>query len=126
MIDFQYDITIPANTLQSSPYEQELLLTRGELVKVVLNFQYGCAYMVHVCLVLGSRQVMPIIEGMSYALDGYTLERQTAIPLDNHPYSLVFRGWSDNTTYPHTIGVLATVKTEKDTAQMAAILELLS
>lgn len=126
MIDFQYDILIPANTLESNPYTQEIKLAKGKLIKLVLVFQFGCAYMVHVALAYGGRQVMPIIEGMSYALDGYTLERETLIELNDHPFSLTFRGWSDGTTYDHTITVLATVKTEQDTTQMAEILALLS
>lgn len=126
MIDFQYDITIPANTLESEPYVQDIKLTKGELVKVVLIFQLGCAYMVHVALSQADRQVMPIIEGMSYALDGYTLVRDTAIQLIDHPYELRFKGWSEGTTYEHTIGIIATVKTEKDTTQMAELLALLS
>lgn len=125
MIDFQFDIVIPANTLEAEPYTEEIKLTKGQLVKLVLIFQFGCAYMVHTCLSLGGRQIMPVIEGMSYALDGYTLERDTAVMLTDHPFSLTFKGWSPGTVYDHTIGVLATVKTEKDTVEMATLLELL-
>ena len=126
MIDFAYEITIPANTLESDPYKEEIKLTKGELVRLVLIFQTGCAYMVHVTLSLGASQVMPIIEGMSYSLDGYTLSRETSIKLTDHPFSLTFTGWSDGTVYDHTIGVIATVKTEQDTAEMAELLRLLS
>lgn len=122
MIDFSYDVTIPGNTLETDPYVEELKVTKGKVSKVLFTFQTGCAYLVHCVLCKGARQVLPIIEGQSYHLDGYVLERETAIVMDEHPFSLTFKGWSPGTSYDHTIGVLISVETEDTTEVIAEML----
>lgn len=122
MIDFSYDVTIPANTNKNEPYTEALKVTKGKVTRVLLTFQTGCAYMVHVHLGRGVRQLLPIIEGQSYAFDGYVLERETSIIMEDDPFELVFTGWSDNTSYDHTIGVLISVETEENSEVVAELL----
>jgi hypothetical protein len=126
MLDYQYDVTIPANTPASEPYTQSLKLTKGKLVRLILSFQTGCAYMVHVALFIGNHQIMPVIEGQSYAFDGFVLVRDTAFIIDNHPFDIIFKGWSPNTTYEHTIGVIATVQVEDESIDVQRLMQLLS
>ena len=47
-------LTIPANTAEATPYEEDLKLTDGVITRVEVEFPAGCAGLAHSCLLYTS------------------------------------------------------------------------
>lgn len=119
-----WDITITANTLDASPKEQALKLTKGVIVRCDIKFPAGCHRMVKIRLLHQTFQLIPLNRGEYITGDDETVPTEPYFELASSPYSLKFEGSSPGTTYAHTITVRVTI-VPKAIASMYPLVEWL-
>jgi hypothetical protein len=125
MIVFAHDLTVPAGTTKAEPYTEEVKLTSGTLKEVSIGFPFGCRGTVHVNVLIGTLQIVPIIEGQSFAWDNVLKSFEVSFPLRETARPIVVRGWSPNARYDHTITFLFSVETEEEEMNVAETLRSL-
>lgn len=126
MLDYTYDITIPANTSQIEPATLDARLGKGKLEKIYVGFEEGCGFMVNVCFEYRGAQFAPIIRNQTYHLDNFVIEADCEIDLQYEPFSVTVKGWSPNTKYPHTIHCVFAVSPTDDNDALLALSQLLA
>lgn len=114
MPDFVYEFTVPADTEQETPQVDHVQLVRGTLTKVTMIWPPGPARLVKVQILDGNVPVLPDFVNQAYAFDNQLFERELSHDIVDAPYQLTLRGWSDDTRYTHTIGVIFSVTYESD------------
>ena len=102
---YSYDVTIPANTAESSPASQRCFLTVGKVTRLIVSFPPGCAGLVHVRILAGTHQVWPSNPDGSFRADGYAFEVTEDYSLEVARPELVVQAWNDDDTYSHTVTV---------------------
>jgi len=102
-VDFVFDLTIPENTSQSAPVEQEIELPEGVIHHVDVGFPRGCAGLAHVIVRRGAHQVWPSNPDGSYHWDSFVYALREHYPVERGEAPLVLVGWNDDDTFPHTI-----------------------
>ena len=110
---FCWDITIPKNTLEDTPYKKWLNVTKGVITRVDVKFPAGCHGMVNVRLFLENLQLVPLSEDEWITGDDETIPTETGIELSDRPYKLKFVACSPDTDYDHVITVRIEVKEEE-------------
>jgi hypothetical protein len=126
MIDYAYDLLIPANTLQSNPVTVDARLGKGTLEQIYIGFPEGCGTMVSVCLEYRGFQFAPIIPNQAYHIDGNVISIDTEQELDYEPFSITIKGWSPGTLYQHTISFILCVNPSEDNDALATLANLLA
>jgi len=111
--NFEFHITIPANTLQSSPYTATLSLTRGILHRFELVFPAGPNDLVFLQFSDGGDQVFPSNAGGYYRGEKRTLLMDRFFYELKETYSFVVTGWSPGTANNHTITANFTISTRE-------------
>jgi hypothetical protein len=66
-------------------------------------FPTGCACLAHVRVFRSAHQLWPSNLDGSFASDGEFLDFDEDYPVLDFPFELLFAGWNDDDTYPHTI-----------------------
>lgn len=102
---YDFSVSIPANTLKSAPVRQELKLTHGVITSVRLDFRQGTDHLVNLVIKQGLHQVYPTNAEGSFHLEGVYCSFEDWYELFEEPFTLTAEGWSDGTTYPHTVDV---------------------
>lgn len=100
---YSYALTIPANTPERSPTEQEVKLTHGVITHVEVEFPPGCAGLVHAYIRKGVHQVWPTNPDGSFRSDGRAIVWADYEELFYEPYSLTIGGWNEDDTYDHEV-----------------------
>jgi len=100
---YDFSLTIPANTPQSSPQRQRIKLTQGVIHKVEIQFPSGCAGLVHVLIRDLEQQVWPTNRDGSFASDNYVISFIEFYELKEPPYEFELEGWNEDDTFDHTI-----------------------
>jgi hypothetical protein len=100
-----WDITIPANTLESEPLKQELPLTAGVINRIDIKFPAGCHGMVKVHILRWTFQLVPLTSGEWITGDDETIPTETYYELLEVPIFLEFQGCSPDTDYEHKVTV---------------------
>jgi len=100
---FWHALTVPANTLQSDPAKEFVLLVRGILSEIEIWFPPGCAGLVHCQVYDGPHQVFPREDGQSFVGDDWHILIKDALPIHGEPFGLTVLGWSPGASYDHTI-----------------------
>lgn len=96
-------LTIPANTAESAPYEEDLKLTDGVITRVEVEFPAGCQGLVHSSARQAIHQVFPINPDGHLCSDNYVIAWNEYEDLDADPRILTITGWNEDDTYDHTI-----------------------
>lgn len=123
---FAWDITIPANTLATTPVEQELEITFGVITKVEIKFPSGCHGLVKCRLTRGGiYRLAPLSPDEWVTGDDEAASWHTYFLVDEPPNHVEFTGISPGTTYPHTVTVRLEILPRK-VASMIPVLELLT
>lgn len=104
-----WDITVTANTLDKTPIEQTLKLTKGVIVRCDVKYPAGCHGLVKARLFYHTFQLIPLNKGEYITGDDETVPTETYFELAAAPYSLKFEGSSPGTTYDHVITVRITI-----------------
>lgn len=100
---FNFDITIPAGTLQSAPVKRKLKLTYGIIHFLEILSSYGCAGKVFCAIYEGEHQVFPTNPDSSFRLFGIPIQGREFYPIMNYPFTLEFRGWSPEAENNHVV-----------------------
>ena len=100
---YDFSFTIPANTLQKTPYEKDINLTHGVIHRLEIGFPAGPRHMVHVAIRQGLHQIWPTNSDGSFNSDNYTIVINEYHDMTVEPFILTLQGWSPGTTYAHTI-----------------------
>ena len=104
---------VPAKTPVTIPVEQVLKLTQGRLKQVTVQFMPGACNLVGIWLEYHSQKVLPWnVTGFLYG-DSNTLNFDFEFRLDSDPYDLIFKGYSIDDIYPHTIYFTVNLEADK-------------
>ena len=114
MPDYNFTLTVPANTKPDHPAEKELILTKGVIASGQLYFPPGCHGLVHIIIADGRGQLYPANAEDTYHFDNYIVPLVGRYALDTTPYKLFLRGWSPGTNYDHTIQLSLAVLPEEE------------
>ena len=126
MLDYTYDLLIPANALQSNPASDEVRLGKGKLEKIYIGFEEGCGFMANVCIEYRGFQFAPIIPNQSYHFDGNTIQVDCEQDLLYEPFAITVKGWSPGTKYQHTIHFVFGVSPTEDNDALVTLANLLA
>lgn len=102
---FEYDLTVPASTSESSPVSVEMDLAYGVVHRLEVFFPPGCHNLVKVIIRRGVHQVWPTNPDGRLKADAFTISYPVWHEMFDRPYRLIADGWSDDTVYPHSITV---------------------
>ncbi len=100
---FAYDLTVPANTLEAEPAEQEARLVTGDVTRIGVLFRDGPAWLVHAVVEDGLHRLVPANPDGTINDDGGVVWSTMRYPLVGNPPSLMLRAWSPGTLYPHIL-----------------------
>ena len=98
-------LTIPANTAEAAPYEEDLKLTDGVITRVEVEFPAGCQGLVHSYARQAIHQVFPTNPDADLCSDNHVIAWHDYQDLDTDPRVLTISGWNVDDTYDHTITV---------------------
>lgn len=102
---YEYDLTIPANTLVSAPVRQIMLIDRGIIHKVEVEFPGGSNKAVLVTIRDALHQVYPTNPDGQLKANNFTISGSEWLEVEEPPYQLEAYGWSPGTTYQHVITI---------------------
>ena len=105
-MDFAKYISTPANTLETSPLDTRLKLTKGRLTGGLLYFPSGAAGTLHFRAMVGIHQILPFNTGENLRLDDCIFPFSLGIDLNEPPYEIDLITWNDSILYPHAMTVL--------------------
>lgn len=126
MPDYNFTLTVPANTSKDAPVEIEMKLMKGVIASGILQFPAGCHGMVHITICDGRGQLYPANAEDTYHGDDIIIPLTARHVLDMAPYKLIMRGWSPNTSYDHTIQFALAVLSEEEASPYKALLDLVA
>lgn len=102
---YEFAITVPANTTESSPKKEDLHLTKGIIHRIEIQFPIGCMGLAHCRLQHHSFGTLPTNPSGSFATDGYTIPIDENLEFFAAHYKIKAICWNDDDTYPHTITI---------------------
>jgi len=97
------DVTVPANTPQTSPTEETVKIEEEVIVHVEVMFPPGPRGMVYTACYYGEEQLFPRPYGSYLRGDGEVIEWNECYELPESPCILTIKAWSPGTSYDHTI-----------------------
>ena len=102
---FEYELTVPANTLAAAPVRLDMPLARGIVHQVTIDYRAGARHMVNVIIRRALHQVSPANPDGYHKSDFFPIAYNTFEPLEEAPFKLEAYGWSPGTTYDHTVTI---------------------
>lgn len=102
-MEYQIEVPVPANTLQSDPVHVQLGLSYGTISSYRMVVPPGCAGLVRFQVWYHSVQVLPVTANTSFLGDDYAGEMPCFIEVKEKPYVLDVYAWSPGTSYDHTL-----------------------
>ena len=97
------DLTVPADTAQTSPIEKTVKIEEEVIVKVMVHFPAGCHGYVYTACYYGEEQIFPRPYGSYLHGDAETITWEEYYELPESPCILTIKAWSPGTNYNHTI-----------------------
>lgn len=104
-MEYEWDLTVPANTPESSPVVAELRLAKGAIQEGWIYFPLGCVHMVKARVFYHDFQIAPIIRTEWLKGEGARVPFASNFEIDEKPYSLTVKACSPGTTYDHTLTI---------------------
>jgi hypothetical protein len=98
---FFYEVSIPKNTEEKTPYEKRLPLSYGVITGMEIVIPTGHAGKAHLQLLFHEFQLYPLSRGENFHGDGVPIPFTDRFFLDSAPYELKARGWNSDDNYPH-------------------------
>ena len=124
MIDFTYELTIPAGTLQSDPEALDVTLSEGLLKRVIITWQEGPRYLAYTTLWYGGQQFAPAVKGQGYNYDGYNLTIEPNFDLTQKEHIITIKGWSPEAIYSHKLYYTFSIDKPADSSIIDALQSL--
>lgn len=109
---YSFDFTIPAATAASAKYEDVIVLDVGVIKQILIRFKAGCHNRVFVAVFDSLEQIAPAKSTQAIYGDYKTFAIPMNYPLNEPPYTLIFKGWSPDTRYNHLISIWIDVLAE--------------
>jgi len=109
-VEYQIEVTVPANTLQASPVHEQLGLSYGIVTSYRLIIPPGCAGLVRFNVWYHSQQVLPMTADTAFIGDDYASDMPCYIELFEKPFVLDVYAWSPGSSYDHTVYLSFTVE----------------
>lgn len=100
---YEFDLTIPSNTLESAPAELEVFMAAGIVKQVEVQIPRGARSLVHTVAVRGIHQVWPSNPDGSIKGDDARIVWGEDYDLTAPPHTLRLYGWSPDTSYSHVV-----------------------
>lgn len=98
---YDFPLSIPANTPESSPAEQEINLTYGVITHVEVEFPPNCAGLARGRVLQHRHQLWPTnIDGW-FRTDGDVIKWEDCYEMFEPPFDLVIQGYNEDDTFPH-------------------------
>jgi hypothetical protein len=104
-MEYEIEVTVPANTLASSPVVETLKLDKGVLEEGWIYFPYGCAHLVQVRVFKGAFQIAPFNRDGWLRGNGARVPLATKYDMTEAPFYLTVKACSPGTTLEHKITV---------------------
>lgn len=98
-------ITTPANTAQTSAIETDMILTKGLIYMIEVEFPAGCSGFTKVQILDGNYQLFPATPGEYMRGDNVTARYDDSYLKFTAPYKLKIITWNEDDTYPHTVQI---------------------
>lgn len=105
-MDITQYINTPANTLETTPLQTTIKLTRGRLTGGTIYFPKGPRGVLHFIARIGVHQIIPFNAGQNFRLNDCIVPLSLGIDLRQPPYQLVCETWNDSITYAHALTIL--------------------
>lgn len=96
-------VTVPKNTLEASPFSDDLTLMVGKLNLLEIGFQDGCANLVKIALFYRLKQIVPFIEGTTLQWNDHIFSIPMDLSISSSKEVLRVSASSQGTLYPHDI-----------------------
>lgn len=107
--NYVYEITIPANTTETVPQKEELILSSGLIDQISIMFPPGCSALAHIQIYEQESKLFPVSIGGSYAWDGIVLQFNPQYYLRDEKPILVAKCWNDDEYNEHTITLMINI-----------------
>jgi len=104
-MEYEIEVTVPANTLASAPVTETLKLDKGILEEGWIYFPLGCVHMVLARAFHGQFQIAPMNRDGWLHGDGARVPLASKYDMTGAPFYLVIKACSPGTSNPHTITV---------------------
>lgn len=102
---YDFALTVPADTQETSPAELRMKLTAGILHNVRILFPPGPHGLVKIRILEDGHQFLPTNPDGYFASDDEAIAIDEYYPLTAEPYTMRAIGYSPGTVYPHTIAI---------------------
>lgn len=102
-MDLVIDLTIPADTAEATPAEEELPSIEGIVHLVEIEQALGCNGEVYAAIRQGVHQVWPTNPEGAYRSDGRVYSTREHYEVKRGDPVFVCQGWSPGTTYQHVV-----------------------
>lgn len=106
---YQADITIPKNTLETSPTVVMLGIAKGIITKIMVRPRPGHAALAHLVILHHEHQIAPSTESMDLHGDTFPIDWEEYYECYQPPHELKLKGWNSDDTYPHTFTVYVVI-----------------
>lgn len=100
-----FALIVPPNTSVDNPVFMRLPLDRGTISFLELHFAPGCVGLVRSAVAYKSIQIVPWNADTWLFGDDRLFKLDLNLELNEPPYELTVKGWSEDDTYPHTLTV---------------------
>ena len=110
---FETSITIPKETLSTTPTVVILKIARGIISKIMVRPRPGHAALAHCVILHQEHQIAPSTENMDFAGDTFPIDWEEYYEVYQPPYELKIKGWNEDDTYPHTFDIFVAVLPRK-------------
>lgn len=100
---YQTELTVPANTLITSPVETSIELIFGTVNQVEIMFPPGSAGLLKVAVFWKQFKLWPSTPERWFYADNYVFKWPEDFRVIEHPFSLRLVGYNEDTVYPHTV-----------------------
>ena len=118
---FQASITIPKNTIYSSPTTINLKIAHGIITKIMVRPRPGHAALAHLIILHHEHQIAPSTENMDLHGDAPPIDWEEYYESYQPPYELKLKGWNDDDTYSHTFDVYVAILPRKAILALAIV-----
>jgi len=113
-MNYDFSITVPANTAKINPKTEIWKITYGVITRVIITIPPGHQGLGHLQLLYHEFQIYPLNPGGDYHGGGLPLAFDERQPIFVTPYALKARAWNEDETYEHEFIVNLTVLYPED------------
>ena len=100
---YEFDLDVPAGTLDSAPASAQARLNKGVIAGVTVMIPRGVAGLVSSFVTRGGSQVWPTNPGGRFKGDETYIQWDDEYLLEDEPTTFLLRGYAPDAVYPHKI-----------------------